>query len=151
MNTVRNFMTWGMGIVLTLFVMTMSLQRVLADSADSVSRRSIKYAVGTFVPVLGGVLSESVDAVLSCARSVKSLFGVFGIIIIIFIILIPVINIIINLILISIICGLGDILGETQITGFIRGFKNVLSMTLAVILSTAAMLTVAFLLLLLIA
>ena len=135
----KNLFMWGSGLLLTVFLGVMSLQTVLSSSADSVTRRSVKYAMGSFIPVLGGLLSESVDMVLSCAISVKSIVGVFGIGIIVFTVITPVIGIIINMFFVNITCGVSDILGAEGITTFLRGVQSVLGMLLTLILTLSVM------------
>ena len=53
----------------------------------------MKYAVGSFVPVVGGALSDSLEMVGTSARAIKSALGISGIIGVGYVCLSPLINV----------------------------------------------------------
>lgn len=81
---IKKFIKWSIGIFITLFSFTMTLQNFLSVASDSVLKRSIKSAVGSFVPIVGSTLSSSIDSIFSIAISTKTTISVLGIVIIFF-------------------------------------------------------------------
>lgn len=79
---IKKFIKWTIGIFLTLFSFTMILQNFLSASSDSLLKHSIKSAVGSIIPVIGGTLSSSIDSIFTIVSSTKTTIGVFGIIVI---------------------------------------------------------------------
>src|SRR5690606_38363121 len=59
----RNICSWVLGIVFTIFIGVLSVQGIMAASFDGVSIRTTKYAIETFVPVVGKMFSQTVDVV----------------------------------------------------------------------------------------
>ncbi len=68
-----------LGLAGTVFTGVVSLKDLLADSADSLASRSVRFLVGKSVPVVGGVVSESYNAFIAGIKLIKSSVGVFGI------------------------------------------------------------------------
>lgn len=78
--------------IMTLFTGMLSLQSTLASSADSAVIKTAKLAVSNFVPVVGGVLSDTYSAVKSGLVILKGACGIYGIIAVILIILPPLVQ-----------------------------------------------------------
>ena len=89
----KNICTWTLGIFFTIFVGVLSIQGALAASFDGVSIRTAKYAVETFVPIVGGLFSKTVDMIIGCSLLVKNAVGIAGLITIVMIALYPIIKI----------------------------------------------------------
>ena len=69
---------WGLGILLTIFVGILGIHGFSVFAAGSVAGRTVKYALCNFVPIVGGVLSESIEAVISSLRLIRSSVGIAG-------------------------------------------------------------------------
>ena len=83
---------WTLGIVLTLFVATISLEGSLSSSVDGISAKTAKAAVSTVIPVVGKILGDAVDSVLGCGVILKNAVGTVGVIIVICICITPIIK-----------------------------------------------------------
>ncbi len=83
---------WGMGLFSTLFTWVLSMQQMAAASADTLGSRTIKFSLSSFVPVVGGVLSEAYSTVRGCAGLLRSGIGCFGILSTALIILPPLVS-----------------------------------------------------------
>ena len=62
----RSVASWTMGIVFTIFAGVISIHGLAAASYDGVSLRAVKYAINTGIPIIGGMVGESMNMVLSC-------------------------------------------------------------------------------------
>ncbi len=90
----KNFCSWILGITFTIFIGVLSIQGILAASFDGISIRTTKYAIETFVPVVGKMFSQTVDILIGCSLMLKNAVGVVGLIITIGICLYPTLKII---------------------------------------------------------
>lgn len=80
---------WSMCFIFTLLVGIIMVQGLSASVLDEATQKAAKYLVGSFVPVVGGILSDTVDAMASCMKVVKNAAGVAGIVAIALICLAP--------------------------------------------------------------
>lgn len=76
--TIHKSVLWMMGLFSTLFSGLLSLQQMVATAGDSLSGRVVKYSLTSFVPVVGGLLSEAYNTVVGCAGLLRSTVGGFG-------------------------------------------------------------------------
>lgn len=71
---------WVLTLVMSVFVTVLSAQTFVSASLDNVSKRALRFTVSSFVPVVGGVLSETLTAFSGSLELLKSGAGVFVII-----------------------------------------------------------------------
>lgn len=67
-------------LLMSLFVTILSLQTFITSSMDHVSKRALRFAVGSFVPVVGSVLGDALTAFNGSLELLKSGAGVFVVI-----------------------------------------------------------------------
>ncbi len=89
----KSCLKWGTGLLLTLYGAVIAIQSQAAGAFDTVAGKTVKYAVGSFVPVVGGALSDSLEMVGASARAIKSALGISGIIGVGYVCLSPLINV----------------------------------------------------------
>ncbi len=85
----KSLIKWGLGLMMTLFVGIVAIQSIIAPSVDNVATKGIKYAVGNFIPLVGGMLSDSFDIIVSCSMLLKNAVGIAGMLVILVIIATP--------------------------------------------------------------
>ncbi len=87
---------WVLIFALTIFVGIISLHSVAVSSFDAVKLRGAKYAVNTFVPLVGGALAESLEALGSSLLLMKNTVGIAGVIGVVSLCLLPAIRILVT-------------------------------------------------------
>lgn len=85
----RSCVCWLLGVSFTVFLGAMSLQGVCSASIDGVVLRAAKYAVDNFVPVVGGMFSDTMDTLVGCTLIVKNALGVAAVVVLLSAILGP--------------------------------------------------------------
>ena len=93
---------------MTIASFFLALRGTIASAADTVTMRSVKFAVGTFVPMVGGALSEAVGYVAGSFSYVKNTCGVMAITALLTIILPPVIKSVLSCITLSLASAVCD-------------------------------------------
>ncbi len=83
-----------MGICITVFVGVISIQGVAGAIADGVTIRTAKYMSGAFIPIVGKMLSDVLEAVIGTSILLKNAVGIIGVLIILSLTVIPSIKII---------------------------------------------------------
>ncbi len=82
---VSNFLTV---FSMTFLVFVLSVQKSLASSADTFGIKTVKFAVGNFIPLVGGAVSDTVNFVGAGFGYVKNTCGVLSLVVV-FIVLLP--------------------------------------------------------------
>lgn len=121
----------ALGFCAAIFTGMLSLQGMVSSSADTVASRGAKFIVSSFVPVVGGAISEGLGTIQGCMGLVKSAAGAYGIIAALCIFLPVIIELVIWIVTLNI-CGM--ISGAMQAEQIEKLMKSV-SHTLSVLLS----------------
>ena len=79
-RTLSKAAKWLLGFMMALFSAVLGIRQVLSNSLDSVSGRAAKFAVSSFVPVVGSAIGEALKTIQGSVSVLKSGVGVFVII-----------------------------------------------------------------------
>ena len=135
---IKSVTKWILTFCLTVFSGINAIYGFVTPSADSVGIKTAKFALGSFVPVVGAFLSESVDAVLSGTKLVKNAVGTAGIAAIFVMFAIPCIKICAALLIVKLSAALiepicdkrfSDMLSETSDAMFVFSLSIVIALT----------------------
>lgn len=85
----KSVVKWAIGISSTVFIGIIMIQGLLGSTIDGLSIKTAKYTLDKFVPIVGGMISDSADVLISCTLLIKNAVGIAGIIIIIGIVISP--------------------------------------------------------------
>ena len=130
---------WLIGIVFTLFVSFITIQGITAITTDSVSIKTAKFALKSYIPILGGYLSDGVSLILASTVLVKNGVGVTGLIMLFSTILSPVLKILIFMLGLKLVAAILEPLTEKRISDFVYGVSKSLSMLIACVLGMGFM------------
>ncbi len=89
----KQVLKWGTGLLITVYTVVIALRTQVAAGFDTLAGKSIKYAVGSFVPVVGATLSDSLETVVMSAKAVAGALGVAGILGVGYISAVPLLNV----------------------------------------------------------
>ncbi len=112
----RNASVAVMGLLMVILTGIISIQGLLTDTSDGLLINTAKYSLSSFIPIVGGFTSDTVELFLRCMSSIKSVIGVFGIIIILLLIIIPLIKIVIIAVVYKITAALCDPVTDNKIS-----------------------------------
>lgn len=84
---------WGIGIMMTVFVGITGLQGIASGSADGLTVKVTKFAASNLIPMVGGILAETVETVMNCSVVIKNAIGVIGIVTVIILAVLPVVKV----------------------------------------------------------
>lgn len=124
-------MTWSMKIVLYVFTGYMGITGVVSGTTDAAALKATKLAISGMVPVVGGILSDTSEAVLVGAGVVKSAIGVYGMLSVLAVWISPFLRIGTHYILLKSAYGLSVIFPTKQTGGLIKDFSGVMGLLLA--------------------
>ena len=116
-----------------------SIQGIYVTSFDKFTVKSAKFAVGSFIPVIGNFVSDSVDILLSSSLLIKNIFGSIGLILLIGICLVPIIKIFSIIIVYKIGAAIVEPIGEDNISSFMDETSKLMTVILVSVLAVLIM------------
>lgn len=108
------------GALMMLLTAVLSCQRVLAKSADSVSLRAVKFALGSAVPVIGSAVGEAASAVGAGFSLLEKSAGMLGIVIVLWQVLPPLLTVYLGKLVFSVSAAFGEILELSEESALCR-------------------------------
>ena len=82
------------GLVLTVLIGIITVQGLLTETADGLLINTAKYSISSFIPIVGGFTSDTVELFLRCMGSIKSVVGVFGILLLVLMMAVPLLKVV---------------------------------------------------------
>ncbi len=130
---------WLMSFVFTLFTSFLTLKSLYATSVDNVSSRAVRYTMSSFVPVVGGALSEAYRTVHGSVGVLKSGIGVFVIISVAVVFLPVIIRLLLWLFTVNICKGFAETSSLHSPVSMLSAVSTVLSLMLSVVFCIIAL------------
>ena len=67
-------------VVSTIFVILLSVQSMVAGAGDTMTMKTAKFLSGSFIPIVGGAVSEALSTLSGCMSVLKASVGAYGIV-----------------------------------------------------------------------
>lgn len=130
---------WILGTVFTVFMAFLAIQGITASSYDGVSIRTAKYAIRSYVPLLGGYLSEGFDVIMASSMLIKNAVGASGLILMFASIVSPIVQIVVFSLVLKLASAILEPLTDSRISDFIYSIGKTLSLLVTMIVGIAFM------------
>lgn len=122
-----------MGLFSTIFLGVLAIQGVAGAVGDSVTFRTAKFGVDAFVPVVGGMLSDALEAVISSSLLIKNALGIAGVAVIGTVMLVPLLKIITLAFIYKLAGALIQPIGDGQMVSCLNSLGNNLLLIFAAV------------------
>jgi len=130
----------GIGRIWAIFGITfsflMGIQTVLAKSADSLGARTARFALGSFVPVAGGFLSEAYSTVTEGLGFVRQTAGAGGILLILLLLLPGLVPLLLHKLALALSACMAEMLGEEPLRALLAEIGGIVDLLMGVMLVT---------------
>lgn len=138
-SLLRSAAKWLLMSSLTVFTGITAIYGFSAPVFDAVAIKGIKFAVGTFVPVVGGILSETVDTVLTSTKLMKSAVGTAGITALISICSAPVIKLAVIYFMLKLSAAASEPFTDKRISDMLAEIAASVSLVLAMVITASTL------------
>jgi len=81
---IKRTYTWGLSLLMLLLCGVLGIQTTLAKGSDTIALRTVRFAAGSFLPVVGGSLSEALRTVSGSVQYLRTVVGTGAILILLF-------------------------------------------------------------------
>ncbi len=136
---IKNINLMAIGAMFTIYLGLVSIQGLYVTNVDNFAVKTAKYAVGNFIPVVGGFVSDSVDILLSSSQLIKGVFGGIGLVVLVAVCLVPVLKILSIILVYKMSSIVVEPVGEDNISSFINEVANLMIVMLACIIAVTIM------------
>lgn len=136
---IKKVAMWILSLALTLFLGLLSIQTTVNRAADNLGLKAARFMIGSFIPVAGGALSESLTTLLGSVSLLKSSVGVFAVLGIAVIVLPVVIELLIWRVVLFALDIAADLFGVRIKTDVLRAADSVLAVLVGVLLFTSVL------------
>ncbi len=130
---IRRTFTLGLSFLMMLLTFTLGLQHTLALGADTLALRTVRFAAGSFLPVVGGSVAEALRTVSGSVAYLRGTVGVGGILVIFFIFLPIFLSVALTRLALSLSSAVAGLLSCTREKAFLAELASVWGYFLAII------------------
>ncbi len=138
-SLINKTIKWGLGICLTVFVGIAGLQGIASGTVSGMGIKVSKFAASNLIPVVGGILSDSVEAVMNCSLVIKNSLGVVGIAVLVLIVVIPLIKLGASILVFRITAAVSEPVSDSKIVKCVTGFADSLTVMFSMVASISVM------------
>lgn len=119
-KVIKSSSTWLIGIVFGLFATFLTVQGITGGVVDKFGFNVAKFALSSYVPVLGGYLSDGFDLLSTSLVLVKNAVGYTGAIILVCVVLFPLVKVVIFTLTLRLTSAIAEPIGDKRISGLLH-------------------------------
>ena len=127
-GSVKKFCSRGVEILAGLSVGVFCVQRAALDSSNAVARKGVRFALVQMLPYAGNALTEGIETVYACGKSVSGKIGVICVLVIAALFAVPCILGLLFVVLYSLLSSVGSALGGSILSDFFGDVKDIFAM-----------------------
>lgn len=136
-NLIKSFSKWILTGILTVFTGINAIYGFSVPVLDAVSLKALKFTVGSCVPVVGGLVSDTVETVLTGAKLMKNAVGTAGIITVIGICLIPILKLSVIILMLKVAAAAAEPLTDKRISDMITDIISPVTTVFSMVIASA--------------
>ena len=128
--------------MLTIFVGLLGIQGLVGSSADNITMKTTRFLIGSFVPVVGGALSEAFSTAQGCIRLLKTTVGVYGVLAFVMTFLPILLETVLWLWTVNIAAAVSELLEAGNMAKMLKASASVLSILISLVLCFALLMII---------
>lgn len=142
-SAMKKVLSWTLCAIAVLFTVYLTLSNVLAGTADKMSVKAGKFVISNAIPVVGGILSEATEAMLSGALALRGTLGVLGVFAVLSVCLVPLLRLAAEFLCYRLAALFSAMSGILSLQKFMEQLSGAFSLLLAMTACAASFLLVA--------
>lgn len=136
-NLIKAFSKWILTAALTVFTGITAIYGFSVPVMDAVTLKTLKFTVGSVVPVVGGLMADTVETVLGGARVMKNAVGTAGIVAVCGICIVPVMKLTAIIFMLRIAAASSEPLCDKRISGLISDLAAPVTTVFSMVIASA--------------
>lgn len=130
---------WVVGFVFTMFAGFLTIKGISAGRYDTISLKATRFAMKSYVPIIGGYLSDGLDYAMLGSAIIKNAVGVAGLLLMFSSVVVPIITIVVLKLCLQLVAGVLEPIGDSTLSKFCDDVSKILIFPIVIILSMAFM------------
>lgn len=130
-DLLKSLITWILKTTLMIFTTYLGITGVVSGTTDTAALKATKVTISSFVPVVGGILSDASEAVLVGAGLMKNAAGIYGIFAVLAVALNPFLKIGAQYLVLKVTAAVCAVFGGKGMTDLIAAFSTAMGLLLA--------------------
>lgn len=122
-----------MGLLTTVFLGILAVKGVAGAVTEGIAFRTARLATSTFVPVIGKVFADTLDAMVSSSLLVKNAVGMAGLLVVFLAVAFPLLKILSLVVIYKLAAALVQPLGDERLAGLMNALGNAIISVFAVV------------------
>lgn len=131
--------SWILGMMFSIFSSFVTLRGISGISVDNISINATKFAISSYVPILGGYVSDGFDLVLASCSLIKNTFGVTILVITIFTVILPIIKIVFFVLMLRFVEAIIEPMCDSKISNMLNSVSKNLIVLISALVGLAFM------------
>lgn len=123
---VKKYLITGISVCATAFVSILSIKTAVSARADAIGLRSLRFAINSVVPVIGGAISEGLLSIQAYSSLIRSSVGVVGIISVAVVFLPTILNVAFWRLFLSLCSAISDVFSDKSVSMVLKAFIDAL-------------------------
>lgn len=148
LETCNLFIKWGLGLLMTVYIALLSIHGFSGALQAGTISKTVKYAIASFIPMVGGVLAESAESVLASMSLIRNAIGISGILATLSLSLTPLLNLLAVSVIFRLVASITEPASDQRIIKLISGFASSISLIFSILLAVCVMLIISIAMLL---
>lgn len=136
---INSLFKWVIGLVFTIFMGFASIQGITAGSIDGLSIKTAKFAIKSYVPIVGSYISDGFYIILASSSLIKNAVGACGLLLLVGTILAPIMQLVIFMLALKLMAGIIEPLGDGKIASFVSTLSKSMTMLISMIVAVSFM------------
>ncbi len=138
-GALRGIVTGALVLIMTIMTFVLSMQSGIASATDTFAAKTIKFALGSYLPIIGGTVADSFSMVSGSLGVIKQLAGVTGIVVIVIVMLAPLASLLVNRLALGMTGAVAGVLGCDREQALFRETGSLCTLLLAIAIAAAVM------------
>ena len=131
--------SWVVGVIFTVFIAFLSVSGLTSATADSISLKTAKFAIKSYVPMVGGYLSDGMSVIVCSSVLVKNAIGISGLVLLVATVFAPIIKIGILILLFKLTSAILEPLCDKELPDFLFAVSKTMNMLVVCLLAIGVM------------
>ncbi len=138
---IHSLFKWIVGIIFTVFIGFASIQGITAGAIDGLSIKTAKFAIKSYVPLIGSYMSDGFYILLASSSLIKNAIGATGLLLLAGTILSPILELVIFMLALKLMAGIIEPLGDGKIASFVGTLSKNMSLLISILVAVSFMYT----------
>ena len=135
----QSLFKWTIGLCFTIFLGFVSIQGIMAGAVDGLSIRTAKYAIKSYIPIVGGYVSDGLAIIMASSSLIKNAVGGVGLFVLLATVISPILSIAIFMLALKFMAGIIEPIGDKKISGFLSDMSKSMSLLVALLVAVSFM------------